>query len=105
MKFAVMSSLTLNTPAQQDNLHNGILSLVTGKLTWGKTRVSKDTINGKPWHFVEVRFHNKKDMDDLFTHIKARMQLIPVLSGRVSKHNCSHDESNIPCIIEEEFVK
>ena len=104
MKFAVQSNLPLSTPAQQDGFYNAVLVRIAGKPVWGKPNITKGlNMDGKPNHSVEIRFDQEADHLDLFNFIKARMQVIPVLSGRLSRHQCHHDEGNIPCVIEEEL--
>lgn len=105
-KFAVMANLVLGTPAQQDNLHAGVLGLIKPDATWGETTVQKvQDEQKKPAHVTVVRFNQEADADTLFDYVKARMVLIPVLEGRVTKHLCYHDEANQPCRVIEEFVK
>lgn len=106
MKYAVMSNLVLETPAQQDNFHAGALILIKPGATWEKVIAQKGmSEDKKSAHLIVVRFHEEADADSLFDFIKARMVLIPVLKGRVSKHLCYHDEGGKPCQIIEEFVK
>lgn len=106
MKYSIISNLEFSVPAHQDALHNGVLSLTAGKPNWGEVVVRKtETLEGSRAHQVDIRFHNRLDMDDLFDYIRDRMEHIPVLRGSVSKHVCHHDTDNRPCTIEEQYTK
>jgi len=108
MKYAVISSLTLTTPAQADTVHNGILAKISGKPTWGKTNIAKGVgQDGKPAHGMEIRFENAPDMQELFQFVKDKMIHLPVLRGKVSIHNCLHDEpgKDKGCVILNEYVR
>lgn len=108
MKYTILSSLSFSTPSQQDTLHQAILANIAGKPVWGEVRVTKGIgQDGKPNTGVEVRFNNRVDMDNLFSMIKDRMAVIPVLKGKVSKHECYHDglQALAHCVPEEEYIK
>lgn len=106
MKYAIRSELVVSIPAQQDNLHVGIVASIKPETVWGEPIIKKgQSEDKKPGHQALVRFHRKADGDNLFDYIKARMVLIPVVKGKVTKHLCYHDEGGKPCEIIEEFEK
>ena len=106
MKYAVIGELSFDTPAKRDTLLTNIKDKLAGKLTWGDVVVAKGlSREGKPNINAVIRFNTEADMNEVFAFIKDRMVKVPVLKGVVSKHFCTHDSTNEPCIIEEEFSK
>lgn len=107
MKYCVMHNLSFETPAKRNELEAAIQNNIVGKQTWGAVSMQSGTDEeGHPLHSLAIRFQNRADMDELFTLIKNKLDAIPVLKGKVSKHNCSHDEGTVhPCQITEEYSK
>ena len=107
MKYAVLAQLSFSTPALRDNLDQAVSARITGKPTWGVVGFSKGIdLESNPSYGIEVRFDNQADMDDLYAFIKGRMDVLPVLKGEVSWHECSHDEgSPQSCQITESYEK
>ena len=107
MKYAVMANLSFSTPALRDNLDQAIKARILGKPTWGTIGMVKGTdLEGRPSHGLEIRFNNKADKDNLYPFIKSLMDTLPVVKGKVSWHECSHDESPPrPCQIAESYER
>ena len=107
MKYCVMASLRFDTPAKVDQMAQAVKDFIAGKLLWGQAiNATGSIIKDYPSNFVEIRFVNEADMNDLFDLIKDRMVKLPVLKGWVSKHPCLHDEEcPISCILSEKYIK
>ena len=109
MKYAILSTLSFDTPAKRDIMSSQLQAFIASRLTWGPTQMaSGEDRDGKPSSSVEVRFLSQADANDLYDLIVDRIVHIPVLRGRVSKHNCTHDEvtdevSPQKCVPAEEF--
>ena len=62
-------------------------------------------MEGTPRSRIDVRPEEKKDADELFEYTKEKMKKIPALTGRITIHDCRHDEGPPfrPCEIKESF--
>jgi len=93
--YAVMYELTFDNESDANTMQSNINSWLTGKSQWGTTRnIVSDNSN-----ILEARLINQADMDELFGYVEKRMTEIPVVSGRVHKHFCSHKNNSHPCEI------
>jgi len=105
MKRRVMASLRWETPSKRDTFKNDLSAKLGGISCYDKkVRHGKD-MEGNPRSTVDCRPENAPDADNLFTFIKDKMDSIPVLTGRVTWHNCKHDEGSPfePCVIQGEY--
>lgn len=116
MIYNVNVALICNTVALQTNIFNKITTFLAGKSVWqNKIELTKATYrsfepnhpdDGKPTVNLDVRFNQLANKDAVFQAIKAEVNARAGVSCRLTKHNCSHDESPTkPCVIEEMFIK
>ena len=103
MKYAVQGLLTFNVMAQRNLLRDELINQIANKTVWGEIDLRSGEKEDNPNQSLQIRFNTETNMNEMFDWIKDQMVRIPVLKGVVSKHKCSHDENNDPCVILEKF--
>jgi len=116
MKYCVTAALQFSLPTLRSQMTQAIKDkiawaivdniITVAKPHWGEVTLVEGTDeDGKPVINHTIRFDNKADMDELFALIKGKIDKIPVLKGRVSKHICHHDIGGRSCEPPQTFVK
>lgn len=90
----VIAKLRFDTPAKRDEFKNDIETKLSGVPAYDKKRTHSVDVDRIRHSVIDVRLENSSDAEDLYRYIKGKMDKIPVLSGRVTVHDCRHDEDS-----------
>jgi len=101
----VMADLKWETPSERDTFKDDLATKLGGIPCYDENVRYGEDLEGNPQSIFDCRPENNTDANDLFAFIKDKMDSIPVLTGRVTWHDCKHDEGPPfePCVIEEEY--
>jgi len=87
-----MASLNWGTPSGRDEFKNGLSAKLDGIPCYDKDVSHGEDMEGNPQSAVDCRPEETADADDLYSWIKGKMNTIPALKGKVTIHDCKHDE-------------
>lgn len=88
----VMADLKWETSGKRGTFKNELATKLSGVPTFDENVVHGEDMEGNPHSSVDVRPESDADADDLYEHVKRAMDKTPGLTGRVTIHDCRHDE-------------
>jgi len=101
----VIANLRWETASKRDGFKSNLSTKLDGIPCYDRSVNHGEDMEGNPTSGVDVRPESDADADDLYSFIKDRMDKIPALTGRVTWHDCKHDEGPPfePCVVEEKY--
>lgn len=103
-----MAQLRWETPSKRDTFKTDLDTKLTNIACYDRNVRHGEDMDGNPQSNVDVRPEQSADADDLYNSIKNKMDNIPVLTGVVHWHDCSHSDPPDqwkPCKIEGKYEK
>jgi len=88
----VMAELKWDSPSKRDTFKTNLAKKLSNIPCHDENVVHGEDIEGNPHSSIDVRPESDADADDLYSHVKRAMDNIPGLTGRVTVHDCRHDE-------------
>jgi len=88
----VMANLKWQTKAKRNAFKNDLATKLSDVPAFDENVEHGEDEEGNPCSAVDVRPESDADADDLYKHIKRRMNNVSGVTGEVTIHNCRHDE-------------
>lgn len=93
-----MGNLKFDVEGKNDTFKNDLSDKISNIRVYRDRSSDGEDEDGKPQPIIDVMTENSVDADELFDFIKKKMDNIPMLTGEVHWHDCTHDEDNPkPC--------
>lgn len=107
MKRRIIADLEWDTPTERDKFKNNIDARLANTRCYDRGESHGEDEEGNPVSRVDVRPEKETDADDLYEHIKNKMMKTPGVRGRITIHDCQHDEGPPfeECRIDREYEK
>jgi len=105
MKRRVIANLKWQTKANRNAFKDDLATKLSSVPAFDEDVEHGEDMEGNPHSSIDVRPESDADADDLYNYVKGKMDNIPGVTGRVTVHDCRHDEGPPfqPCKPDKEY--